>query len=139
MLLGLLSCARKMAPSQTPCRTWPVNELKRPVSCPRILRVERRVAARELTITRREHVLAQRDVLARDIGLVLATAIVETDNAAVGRRSLGPVDPSVTPESQLLGRMVTGRQVDDERVNYPGHRVHGNDPRTVILPIVLMG
>jgi len=65
---------------------------------PRILRVERRVAARELTISRIEDVLAERDILARDIGLVLAAAIVETDNAAVGRRPLRPVDPSVTPE-----------------------------------------
>jgi hypothetical protein len=29
MLFGLLNCARRMAPSQTPCRTCPVNELKK--------------------------------------------------------------------------------------------------------------
>src|SRR5262249_13687533 len=94
---------------------------------PRILRVEGRVAARELTVTRRENVLAQCDVLAGDIGLVLAAAIVETNNAAIGCRPLRPVDPSVAAKRQVLSWMVTGRQVGDERVNPPGRRVHGND------------
>ena len=79
------------------------------------------------------------DVLARDIGLVLAAAIVEPDDAAVGRRALRPVDPPVSSECELLGRVVTGRQVGDKRGDRPGRRVHDTDARTVVLPIVSMG
>src|SRR5215813_7977872 len=42
---------------------------------------------------RDKDILAQRDILARDIRLVLAHIIVETNDPAVGRRPLRPVDP----------------------------------------------
>src|SRR6516162_2878617 len=105
---------------------------------PRVLRVERGVATRKLSAARSEHVVAQGDVLARDIGLVLTTAIVETDDAAVGGRSLRPVDPPAF-ECELLGRMVTRWQVGDERCDLPGHVVHDCDTRAVVVPVVLMG
>ena len=74
---------------------------------PRLLNSEGGIPARRHSVARAEDVLAERDVLARDIGLILAAAIVETDDAAVGRRPLRPVDPPVPPECQLLGWVVT--------------------------------
>src|SRR2546421_8650135 len=44
-----------------------------------------RVTASEYPVARSEHVLAKRNVLARDIRLIRAVIIVETDDPAVGR------------------------------------------------------
>jgi len=61
-------------------------------------------------------------ILAWDIGLVLTAAIVEPDYAAVGRRSLRPVDPSIF-ECELFGRVIASRQVGNERGDLAGHRI----------------
>jgi len=73
-----------------------------------LLHVEWRVAARHHPAAGVKQVLAQRDCLARDIRLVRTAAVVTTDNAAIGRRPLRPVDPSVL-ESQLFGWVIAGR------------------------------
>src|SRR4029453_18108556 len=51
----------------------------------RILGAEWRVAARLHPATRVEHVAAKRDVLAGDVRLIQAAAIVTTDHAGIGR------------------------------------------------------
>src|SRR2546425_395420 len=51
-----------------------------------------------------KHVLAQYDVLTRDILLVCATSVVTTNHAAIGRRPLRPVDV-VAVERKLFCRM----------------------------------
>ena len=68
---------------------------------PFALRAELRVAARHHPATRIEHVLAQHDVLARNVWLTRAAAVVAADDAAVGGRALRPVDPIIL-ERQLL-------------------------------------
>ena len=54
---------------------------------------EGRVTTGKDPTARVEDIVAQRNVLTGDIGLVRAVAVVETDNAAVGGRSLRPLDP----------------------------------------------
>src|SRR4029077_6675891 len=97
------------------------------------LRAERRVAARKHPATRIEHVLAQHDVLARDVGLVRAAAVVATDDAAVGRRALRPVD-KVAVERQLLRRVIARWQTFNERRDLPAHWIHGHNARAVVVP-----
>src|SRR5437899_8380965 len=97
------------------------------------LHAEGRIAARQLPGPRVEHILAQNDVLTRDILLVRAAAIVAADDTAVGRRPLRPVDKP-TVEFELFRRVVTRRQSVDERGNLAGRRVHGHDARAVVLP-----
>jgi hypothetical protein len=75
--------------------------------------------------------LAKRDILAGDIGLVRAAAVVATNNAAVGGRSLRPVDPPAF-ERELFGGVVTCWKVGDEWRDLPGHRIYRDDPRTVV-------
>ena len=88
---------------------------------PGLLLAERGIAASSYPRTRDEDILTQRDILAR----------VETNDPAVGRRPLRPADPPAF-ERELLGRMVTRRQVCDEWRDLPGHRIYGDDARTVI-------
>ena len=52
---------------------------------PWALHAEGRVAARHLPAAGVEHVIAQLDVLARNVLLVRAAAVIATDDAAVGR------------------------------------------------------
>src|SRR5439155_26986795 len=78
------------------------------------LDAERGIAARFLSSAGIEHVLAQHDVLTWNVLLVRAVAVVATDDAAIGRRPLRPVDPFVV-ERELLGRMVTRWQSHNER------------------------
>src|SRR5439155_8096967 len=80
---------------------------------------ERRIPARLDTTARVEHVVAELDVLTRNILLVGATTVVATHNPGVGRRSLGPVDP-VAFEGDLLCRVVPRGKAGDERGNAPG-------------------
>src|SRR6478672_2925555 len=61
---------------------------------PSIVGIEGGVTTRHFPAARVEQVVAERDLLTRNIRLVCAAAIVETDDAAVGRRSLGPVNPA---------------------------------------------
>ena len=75
---------------------------------------ERRVTAGKYSAARVEHVVAQRDCLARDISLVRAATVVAAHDTAVRRRSLRPVDPAAF-EGQLFGWVVAGRQVGDKR------------------------
>src|SRR5437016_12736276 len=77
---------------------------------------------------------AQRNVLTRNVMLIGATAVVETHNPGVGRRSLRPVDPAVF-EGDLLRRVVAGRQSGNERGNLPGLGIDGHDARAVVLSI----
>src|SRR6516164_2442438 len=79
-----------------------------------------------------EYILAQGDVLTGDIRLMRPTAIIETDDPAIGGRALRPVDP-VTLERELLGRMVPGRQAGDKR-GHSSLRVDLYDARTAVLP-----
>ena len=93
---------------------------------------EGRVAACLYPAARVEHVLAQLDILARNVWLVRAAAVVATDDAAVGGRALRPVDPVIL-ERELLRRMVARGQTRDEWRNRPGHWIHGHDTRAVVL------
>src|SRR5690349_5056603 len=93
---------------------------------PGALHAERRVAARHHPATRIEHVLAQLDILTRNVWLVRAAAVVATDDAAVGGRALRPIDPVIL-ERKLLGRMITCGQARDEWRNRPGQWIHGHD------------
>src|SRR5205807_4319270 len=93
-----------------------------------------RVPAGLVAITGVKRVLAQRDVLARDVLLVLATAVVVTDHAGVGRGPLRPVNPAVF-EGDLFRRVVAGRQSGNERGYLPGLGIDGHDARAVVLGI----
>src|SRR5215510_10087339 len=90
-----------------------------------------RVTASEYPVARSKHVLAKLNVLAWDIRLVRTATVVETNDPAVGRRSLRPVDPPAF-ERELFAGMVTRRQVGDEWHDLPSHRVHSDDARTVV-------
>src|ERR1700693_2663808 len=94
---------------------------------PGMLHPKRRIAAGGDAAARIEHVLAQGDVLTGYVGLVLAAAIVASDNAAIGGRALRPVDPTLL-ECELFGRMIAGRQLGDERRDSPRIRIDGHDP-----------
>src|SRR5260221_4792495 len=107
--------------------------LKRLHGRPGALRTEGRVAAGHDAFAGIEHIVAQDDVLAGYVLLILAVAVIETDHAAVGCGSLRPVDPPVV-ESELLGRMVPGRQIGDERGYRAVLGVDGHDPGAVVLP-----
>src|SRR5438552_11602739 len=78
----------------------------------RILFAKWRVAAGLHPAARVEHVVAERDVLAGDVRLIRAAAIVTTDHAGIGRRPLRPIDPP-SLELHLLRGMVAGRQPHD--------------------------
>src|SRR5262249_55244939 len=103
-----------------------------PHNCPRLLCAEGRVAACLNPAARIEHVLAQRDILARNVWLVQATTVVATDEPAVGGRALRPVDP-ITLERQLLRRMITGWQARNKWRNRPGYWIDSHDTRAVVL------
>src|SRR5436309_15948264 len=92
----------------------------------RILFAEWRIAASLHPAARVKHVVAELDVLARDVRLIQAAAIVATDHTGIGRRPLRPVDPPIL-ELHLLRRMVAGRQPHDERGDSAGIRVHHHD------------
>ena len=57
-------------------------------------------------------------VLAGDVVLVAAAAVIVPGHAGVGRGALRPVDPAVL-DHDLLGRVVTGGQPGDERRDGP--------------------
>ena len=82
--------------------------------CARTLNTEGRVATGLDTAAGVEDVLAQHDVLTRNILLIRSAAVVLADHAAVGRGTLRPVDPVVF-ERKLFGGMVACRQLRDER------------------------
>src|SRR5437763_2541997 len=90
------------------------------------LRTEGGVAARLHAASRVEHVVAQHDVLTRNVLLILAAAIIATHYAAVGRRSLRPVDPPPF-ERQLFCWVIASRQSRNEGGYLPGHRIHDDD------------
>ena len=93
---------------------------------PPVISAEERVPTRLHTTTRVEQIVAQHDVLARDVRLVEAATVIATDDARVGGRPLGPVDP-VAFDGELLRRVVACRQADDERRDLPGFGVHEHD------------
>src|SRR5438067_7191269 len=105
--------------------------LERPYGRTGALDAECRITARRYSFSRYEYVIAQNDILARDIGLICAAAIVQSNDAAVGRRALRPVNPPVF-ERQLFRRMIASWQSGDERVHLPGIRVHSHNPRAVV-------
>src|SRR6266478_5415869 len=78
----------------------------------RACRAERGVTAGEDPAAGIERIVAQHDVLAGDVLLIGAVAIVAADDAAVGRRALRPVDKPAL-EGELLARMVAG--LDDQQ------------------------
>ena len=126
----LLSRARKIEPSHMPRAVAPSKAGHRGAWA---LHAERRVAARLHPATRIEHVVAQHDVLARNVWLVRAAAVIATDDAAVGRRALRPVDP-VAVKRQLLRRVIARWQTCNERRDLPGHWIHGHNARAVVVP-----
>ena len=87
---------------------------------------ERHVTAREDPAARVENVIAQDDVLAGNVRLVLAAVVVQSDHAAVGRRALRPVDPSAL-ECELLGGMIAGGKAGDEWRDLAALRVDRHD------------
>src|SRR5215467_11516676 len=93
---------------------------------------ETRIAACQYSAAGIEHVFAQHDILAGNVRLIGASAIVATDNAAVGCRPLGPVNPAIF-EGQLFRGVIARWQAGDERLDLPGYRVHGYDARAVVL------
>src|SRR5437899_9800111 len=72
------------------------------------LRPELGVATGFHSTSRVEDIIAQHDILAGNVLLVRAVAVVPPDDAAVGRRPLRPVDPP-TLKRQLFRRVVAGR------------------------------
>ena len=80
---------------------------------------------------RSKRVLTQRDLLAGNIVLIAARAVVEPGHPGIGRGPLRPVQPPVLDED-LLGRVVAGRQPDDHRVYRSTRDVHGHDARGVV-------
>src|SRR6267143_935038 len=74
---------------------------------------------------------AQRNVLARDVMLIGAIAVVATHDPGVGRRPLRPVDPAVF-EGDLLRRVVAGRQSGNERGNLPGLGIDSDDAGAIV-------
>src|SRR5262249_7737126 len=95
---------------------------------------EGRIPARGNPSAGVEYVVAQYDVLTRDVLLISAAAVVTTDHAAVGRRALGPVDVPIL-DRKLFRRVVAGRQARDEGSDLSGHGVDGDDARTVVLAL----
>ena len=107
------------------------------------LHTEVRVAARQDDIGRvvgrqvrgREQVVAQPDLLARDLVLVAARTIVETRHPGVRRRALRPVEPSIIHHDLLRG-MIAGRQAPDAGNDVGGLAVlrdlHLHDTRGVV-------
>src|SRR6266853_2079357 len=110
----------------------PGRALERPHSRARPGDAMGRVPAGLVAITGVKRVLAQRNVLTRDVLLVSATTVVVTDYAGVGRRPLRPVNPAVF-EGDLLRRVVSRGQTGDKRGEVPGLGVHGHDARAVVL------
>src|SRR5262249_41359932 len=93
---------------------------------------ERGIAAGKHSPSGVEHVLTEHDVLAGNIGLILPATVIATDDPAVGRRALRPVD-KVVLKVQLLGRVVTGWQVGNEGRDLPGSSIYGDDARAVVV------
>src|SRR5579871_6046810 len=111
--------------------------LERLDSGSRPLNAERRIAAR-LRRARVEHVLAQDDVLAGNVLLILASAVIQADDAAVGGGTLRPVDPAVA-ERELFAGVVARRQSGDERRDLAGLGVDGHNSRAVVLTVMRVG
>ena len=65
--------------------------------------------------------------------MVRAAAVIATDDAAVGRRALRPVDP-VAIKRQLLRRVIARWQASNERRDLPGIWIHGHNARAVVVP-----
>src|SRR5258708_21907006 len=86
--------------------SWHGRALDRLYSRPGPRHAMRRVPACQMAVAGVERVLAEHDVLARDILLVLAMAVVWTDYAGGGLRPFRPVDPAVF-EGDLLRRVVS--------------------------------
>src|SRR5207237_2177441 len=93
---------------------------------------EGRVAACSDPPARVEHVLAQHDILTWDVLLVRAAAIVATDDAAVGRRSLRPIDPLFV-ECELFRLMFIRCQFSDELGDVSGLRIYDLNKDAVIF------
>src|SRR3989442_1369303 len=110
----------------------PGRAIERPHGRSLALHAEGRIPACLDATPRVEHVVAELDILTRDILLVGATAVVTADHARVGRRPLRPVD-MVVLESDLLCRVVSGRQAGDERGDPPGFGIDGHDARAVVV------
>src|SRR5262249_1358309 len=91
-----------------------------------------RIAAGANARGRGKGVLAQHDVLTRDVLLVGSTTVVEPHHTGVGRGALRPVDPAVL-ELELLGRMVPGGQPGDEWSDGIRLDVDDHDPRAVVV------
>src|SRR5258708_32153002 len=85
---------------------------------PRPLDPEARIAACLYPAARVEHVVTQHDVLAGNVRLIGAPAVVATDNSAVGCRPLVPVTTAIF-EAQLCRRAIARWHARDERLTLP--------------------
>src|SRR5437899_2253859 len=126
------SCRRSRSQDRAVADSWPGRALERPHSRARPGDAMGRVPAGLVAITGVKRVLAQRNVLTRDVLLVSAKTVVVTDYAGVGGRPLRPVDPAVF-EGYLLRRVVSRGQTGDKRCDVPGLGVHGQDARAIVL------
>src|ERR1041385_5112508 len=91
-----------------------------------------REAARDVAVASGDpRVLTERDLLAGDLVLVAAAAVVVPGDARVRRRALRPVDPVVLDED-LLGRVVAGGQASHHRSDRSGGQAHLPDARSIV-------
>ena len=109
--------------------------LERPYGRTGALDAECRITARRYSFSRYEYVIAQNDILTRDIRLICAATIVQSNDAAVGCRALRPINPPIF-ERELFRRMIASGQSGDERVHLSGIRVHSDNPRAVVRSIM---
>src|SRR4051812_8275375 len=89
------------------------------------------IAALNVAIAGIEPAVAQRNVLAGDLVLVDAAAVVVTGDARVGGGALRPVEPAVL-DHDLLRRMVTGGQLGDDGRDRSGGQADSQDARAVV-------
>src|SRR6266446_7784264 len=112
--------------------TRPGRPLERWDDGPGSLLAEVRIPARFDAPTGVEHIIAELDVLTRNIVLVLAAAVVTTDHAGIRRRALRPIDP-LAREGDLLSRVIPSREPRDERCDMSALGVHDGDAGAVVL------
>src|SRR5262249_36750913 len=93
---------------------------------PGSLHPERGITARQFSSTGIEHVVAQHNILARNILLIGASAVIAPHDSRVGGRPLRPISPAICKGEWFCG-VITRGQASDEGEALPGYRVHADD------------